>query len=134
MPADGAAAGADASKPGDANATSDNGDEKKSDEDQEKEEAAKAEREKLLKAGYNPIKAAMFDINQGKPRDAIDKLKTLLDKNPNDVRAHYVLAVGYVRARQYAQAASEYKAVLKLAPPDSKLAAMASEGLKKIAH
>jgi tetratricopeptide (TPR) repeat protein len=108
-------------------------DEKKQAEKEAAEKAAKAEQDKLLKAGYNPVKAAMFDINSGKPKEAIEKLKTVLEKNPKDVQAHYVLAIGYVYAHQSDQAAAQYRTVLKLASPTSKIAQLATEGLKKIA-
>jgi hypothetical protein len=107
-------------------------DEKKvAEEEQKKQDDA----EKAAKAsGYTPVKAAIFDINNGHPEDAIAKLSPLVAKNAKDVQAHYILATAYVLARKYEQAAEQYKTVLKLVPADSKIAARATEGLRKINH
>ena len=78
-----------------------------------------------------PLREASFDIANGKYDSAIAKASKIVEGNPQNVDARYLLAVAYVMTRKYAQAVEQYKSVIKL-QPNSRAALLAREGLKKL--
>lgn len=100
-------------------------------------EAAAAEKEKEIARAqpassvYDPIRDALFAVRMKQYDKALGTLNKVLSGNPSHPQAHYVKAVVFVMLRQYPQAATEYREVLRLVP-NSDLGKRAQEGLKKI--
>jgi tetratricopeptide (TPR) repeat protein len=74
---------------------------------------------------------ALYLMESGDYAHSRDRLTSVLNRNPSDARAHYLMAVVLVKLRAYDEAAEHYKKTIKLAP-DSTLAKRATEGLLKI--
>lgn len=81
----------------------------------------------------NDLKQAMFYLSSGDYQASVSALNTVLNRNPANAQAHYLLAVTYVHLRDYAQASTHYHQVMKLVP-GQKLASLAADGLAKIEH
>lgn len=108
--------------------------EKSSDADRNADTDADAgPRQMPVQSERTDINVAMFDLSAGRYDKSRDYLRSVLNRNPNDPKAHYLMAVTLVRLRQYEDAAAHYQAVLKLAP-GSDLARRASEGLSKLGN
>jgi tetratricopeptide (TPR) repeat protein len=100
----------------------------------EEEERKKKEMALAKTQAYDPLKEALFEMNCQRYDSCVSKLSKLISTHPKHVQAHYLLAVTYVMMRKYPEAAAEYNHVLKMAPANSELSKMATDGLKKISH
>jgi tetratricopeptide (TPR) repeat protein len=108
---------------------------KEEEADKKKAADAKEQEEKRKKAfaemRNDSLRQAMFELNAKQYGQCMATLSKVLSNNPNNPQAHYLKAVCNVMQRQYGDAASEYKEVLRLTP-DSDLGRRAAEGLRKI--
>ncbi|HEY9791505.1 MAG TPA: hypothetical protein V6D22_13975 [Candidatus Obscuribacterales bacterium] len=82
-------------------------------------------------AAYDPLKDASFNLNAGNYDTSIAILTKVLQSEPRNIRAHYLLAISYVYSHKYGLASDEYKQVIEL-QPGSRLAVLARQGLEKI--
>jgi tetratricopeptide (TPR) repeat protein len=96
--------------------------------------------EPLIRAESKPVvpqqsdlKEATFALSAGMYEKSRDYLESVLNRNPNDSKAHYLMAITLVHLRQYHAAAQHYKAVIRLAP-QTDLARRATNGLSKLAN
>lgn len=123
---------ADAAKNNDGAAAKDKTADKDKDKDKEKDKETAKEDEKPKNLGpYNPLKDAIFFLNNGQYKEAVGIISVVLAKNPASAEAHYIAAVCFVGLRDFNMAAEEYRLVLRLVPTTT-LAQMSIEGLKKI--
>lgn len=79
------------------------------------------------------IDAVVADIGSKRYAEGLNRLKTILQQNPENARAYYLRGVIYVLLRSYAEAARNYREVIRLSP-GSELSAFAARGLQKIGH
>jgi hypothetical protein len=101
------------------------------DKDDKDKETAKEDEKPVQLGPYDPMKDALFLLQNGKARMAQDALTGLLKTQPQNAQAHYLSAVSLVQMREFQRAAEEYRMVLQLVPT-SPLAQLAIDGLKKI--
>jgi tetratricopeptide (TPR) repeat protein len=81
--------------------------------------------------GGTEMADAVFNLSSGRFDASKDCLSTVLNRDPNNPKAHYLMAVTLVNLREYKEAISHYQKVLTLAP-NTELAKRASAGLDKI--
>jgi tetratricopeptide (TPR) repeat protein len=74
---------------------------------------------------------ALYLVSSADYQHARERLTSVLNRDPKDVKAHYLMAVVLVKMRLYALAADHYQTVIKLSP-SSTLAQRAEQGLLKI--
>ncbi|GEM_PF-2788129 len=97
-----------------------------------KEKAKKEEKKQpFTVTAYDPVREAVFELNQKQYNQSLSTLNRLLAANPNHPQARYVRAVVNVMMRNYPAAAQDYREVIRLSP-NSDLGRRAAEGLKKI--
>lgn len=65
---------------------------------------------------YELISEAIADSQHGRFPDSIEKLKTVLQQDPNSVPAHYLQGLNYYRSQMFLEATRELQRTVELSP------------------